>query len=97
MVCWWLQLHTDPCAVDKIFKRDVGFFWQTVDSQEGVYQHGWRDVGDENPPQNTLFLLSKQALFRPQVGCMLSKTQNALLTLHGETVNTSQNLSLIHI
>ncbi|KAK7106063.1 dynein axonemal assembly factor 8-like [Littorina saxatilis] len=63
----YMQLHKDPGAVESIFNKDVGFFWQTVDSQESGYQYRQKDAGGENTPQNTLFLLSKQALFRPQV------------------------------
>ncbi|KAL8596211.1 hypothetical protein ACOMHN_021251 [Nucella lapillus] len=63
----YMQLHRDQGAVDMIFNKDVGFFWQTVDPLETAYQHELRDTGNENAPQSSLFLLSKQALFRPQV------------------------------
>lgn len=62
-----LQIHTDVSATDKIFNKDVGFFWQTVDSQESFYEHGAGHMSGENILQNTVVILHHEALFLPKV------------------------------
>nr|KAG5693907.1 hypothetical protein BaRGS_014348 [Batillaria attramentaria] len=65
----YMHIHKGKEAVEKIFNRDVGFFWQTVDSHgpESFYQHGMKETDGEYDVQNTMFLMYDKALFRPRV------------------------------
>lgn len=58
-------MNPDPKAAEKVFNSSVGFFWQTVDSDEGRLDQDLHDEGMSYDTQNTLSLIYKKIYQEP--------------------------------
>ncbi|XP_052805856.1 dynein axonemal assembly factor 8-like isoform X2 [Mya arenaria] len=56
----FIHVHPDPQAAAKVFNTSVGFFWQTVDSDETRSDQDLHDNGVNFDTQNTLSLIYKK-------------------------------------
>ena len=59
----FVQINPDPSAAGKVFNSTVGFFWQTVDSEEPLYDQTLNDSDVNYDTQVTMSLIYKK-IFR---------------------------------
>ncbi|XP_053408690.1 dynein axonemal assembly factor 8-like isoform X2 [Mercenaria mercenaria] len=61
----FIHVNPDPQAAVKVFNSSVGFFWQTVDSDEARLDQDLHDEGISFDTQNTLSLIYKKIYQEP--------------------------------
>lgn len=61
----FIQVNPDPNAAAKVFNSSVGFFWQTVDSDELRLDQDLHDEGVNFETQNTVSMIYKKIYQEP--------------------------------
>lgn len=61
----FIHMNPDPQATSKVFNSSVGFFWQTVDSDESRLDQDLHDDGINLDTQNTISLIYKKIYQEP--------------------------------
>ncbi|XP_060589717.1 dynein axonemal assembly factor 8-like [Ruditapes philippinarum] len=61
----FIHVNPDPQAAVKVFNSSVGFFWQTVDSDEASLDQDLHDEGINFDTQNTISLIYKKIYQEP--------------------------------
>ena len=60
-----LQMSQDSSSVQKVFGLEVGFFWQTVDSDEACHEQYFQSAALDYDTQNTMSLIYKRVFREP--------------------------------
>ena len=62
----FVQVNPDPQAVSKVFGLEVGFFWETIETEEGEKDHCLCDKDVDYETQNTMSLIYKNIYRDPR-------------------------------
>ena len=62
----FIHVNPDPAGAHKVFNTSVGFYWQTVDSDDGYYEIDAHDQHVNYETQNTMSLIYKKIFLDPQ-------------------------------
>lgn len=62
----FIQINPDPQGTGKVFNTKVGFFWQTVDSDESLMDQNLNDENVQYETQNTMSLIYQRIFKDPR-------------------------------